>query len=305
MWRFLQFLARFGNFILFLLLELIAILIIVSLNSPHREISQGMMLEMSGTVAEWQTGVVEYFRLGSANQNLQEQNAELEREILRLRDSLNSYRFARPQHVGFYIFPDSVRKDSSAMAKMMIPGVQPGELPVEQFSFRPCNAVNNTTRLNYNYITIDKGRKHGVRMDMGLISPDGVAGQIIGVSENFALALSVLNRKFRLSAEIKGNQNVGMLRWDGVSPDLVQLDFIPQTSKVSIGDTVLTTGYGTVFPANYMVGTVESFNTEAQDGFYQVFVKLATNFNAIHHLYLVDFQHTQEIAALDTLKSEP
>jgi rod shape-determining protein MreC len=304
MWRFLQFLSRFGNFILLVLLEVVAFMIIVSLNKEHREISQGLFLEMSGSVGELQTSVVGYFNLSTENEKLLARTAILEADIDRLRDSIDALTFGYPRHAGFMLLPDSVRKDSILMAKFLTPGVQDSAEAREAFRFIPCRAVNNTVRLNYNYITLDKGRRHGVRTDMGVISPDGIAGHVIGVSENFALALSVLNRKFRLSAEILHNNNVGTLNWDGGSADLATLDFIPQTSRIKKGDTVVTTGYGKVFPSNYLIGTVEDYNTDEQDGFYHIDVKLATNFNALHHLFLVDFQLHEEMATLDTLKSE-
>ena len=261
-------------------------------------------MEFSGSLGKFQTGVKEYFNLGGENEKLLARNAKLEADILRLRDSINAFRHGYPQHAGFMLLPDSVRKDSLMMSKILTPGIQDTLLPVEAFSFIPCRAVNNTVRLNYNYITLDKGRKHGVRLDMGVISPDGIAGQVIGVSENFSLALSVLNRKFRLSAEILHNNNVGTLNWKGGSAEVATLDFIPQTSRIKVGDTVITTGYGTVFPPDYLIGTVQSFNTDEQDGFYQIEVDLATNFNALHHLFLVNFIYPEEMIALDSLKSE-
>ena len=304
MWRFLRFLAKFGNLILFLFLEVVAFLIIISLNKTHREISQGVMLEVSGSLGNVQTTIVEYFQLNAQNDDLQARNSVLEENIIRLRDSLDAYRFGHPMHAGFQLLPDSVRKDSLAMSKLLNPNTPDSLLPVQPFKFIPCRAVNNTVRLNYNYITINKGRRHGVRVDMGVISPEGIAGQVIGVSDNFSLALSVLNRKFRLSAEILHNNNVGTLEWEGGSSDIAQLTFIPQTSRVNEGDTVITTGYGTVFPANYMVGVVKSKSVEAQDGFYRIDVDLSTDFNALHHLFLVDFEYIEEISSLDSLKSE-
>jgi rod shape-determining protein MreC len=304
MWRFLQFLSRFGNFILLVALEVAAFMLIISLNKPHREISQGIFLEMSGSLGNFQTSIVGYFNLGQENEKLLARTAKLEADIDQLRDSIDALTFGHPQHAGFMLLPDSLRKDSLTIAKFLMPGIQDSSLALENFAFIPCRAVNNTVRLNYNYITLDKGRKHGVRTDMGVISPDGIAGHVIGVSENFSLALSVLNRKFRLSAEILHNNNVGTLNWDGGSAELATLDFIPQTSRIKKGDTIVTTGYGKVFPSNYLVGTIENFNTDEQDGFYHIDVKLATNFNALHHLFLVDFKLHEEMATLDTLKSE-
>lgn len=303
MWRIIRFLSRFGNLILFLFLELVALLIIVNVNKPHREISQGFLTEISGAFSEVQASIGGYFNLGAENDKLMAQNARLEAQLITLRDSLNSYRFRRVPDLDFLMLPDSVRKDSVAMDSIVKVLLPDSLLPVGGYQFVPCRAVNNSVHLNYNYITLNKGRNQGVEPDMGLISPQGIAGQVIGVSANYALALSVLNKKFRMSAQLLHNKNVGTLTWEGESADYAHLNFIPQTSRIRVGDTVVTSGYSTVFPPNYFVGTVADYNAETQDGFFEVRVQLATDFRSLDNLFLVRHQYKAEIDSLEAKKA--
>jgi rod shape-determining protein MreC len=249
------------------------------------------------------------------------QNARLEQEILLLHDSLHAYRF---RHISGLEFLS--KRDSATLAAL---GVDPrllstafiadttadgrdtiivARLPVEilpvgGYGFLPARAINNTVHLNYNYITLDKGSSNGVEMDMGVISPDGVAGQVVGVSKNFSLVMSVLNKKFRTSARLLGNNNMGVLGWEGDKAGVAKLEFIPQTSTMHIGDTVETTGFSTVFPPNYMVGTVADFDKKAGDGFYTITVKLATDFRGLDNLFLVRHAYKNEIDELESEKA--
>ena len=134
MWRIVQFLGRFGNIILFLFLELIALLIIITVNKPHREISQGILLETSGSLSSLQASIGGYFNLSSENRKLQEQNAALLTALQNSRDSLSTYQFRRPTDLEFLHLPDSLRNDSTFDRNAPIPLDLPDSLfPVQGF----------------------------------------------------------------------------------------------------------------------------------------------------------------------------
>ena len=63
---------------------------------------------------------------------------------------------------------------------------------------------------------------------MAVTSYDGVAGVIVGCSENYSVAMSLLNLDFRLSARIKSNGYFGSLTWDGRDYRHAVLSEIPQ-----------------------------------------------------------------------------
>jgi rod shape-determining protein MreC len=302
MWRIFRFLGRFGNFLLFLFLELVALIVIITVNQKHHSISQGLLLEMSGSLAEAQTGIYSYFNLRSENNKLKERTAELQSQILLLRDSLDVVFNRRPKTLNYIILGDSVTRDSCLMEEFVKLELPDSLMPVSRYKFIPAVAVNNSVDNNYNYITLNKGRNQGVVMDMGIISPEGIAGQVVEVSANYSLALSVLNKKFRTGAKLLRNSNVGTIEWEGGDPEYALLKYIPQTSIINIGDTVVTSGYSTLFPKDYMIGTVAEYNMETQDGFFQIRIRLATSFRGLHNVFLVRHSHDAEIDSIEAMK---
>jgi len=261
-----------------------------------------MLLEMSGSLAQAKSSAFSYFNLGTENEKLKAHLAALQSQVLLLKDSLNVVLHRRPDSLNFMVVPDSISKDSCLLmeyTKLVLPD---SLMPISGHTFIPAVAVNNSVNLNYNYITLNKGSNHGVKMDMGVISPDGIAGQVVNVSANYSLALSVLNDKFRTGAKLLHNANVGTIRWTGTDPNLATLNFIPQTSQITIGDTVVTSGYSTVFPRDYMIGTVFAINQQTQDGFYDITVLLGTNFRGLHNVFLVKHSHQAEIDSLEQNK---
>jgi rod shape-determining protein MreC len=139
---------------------------------------------------------------------------------------------------------------------------------------------------------------------MGIISPDGIVGLVTHVSQNYSLALSLLNKKFRVSAKLQGKQNVGTMSWDGHKPNQGILMYIPQTSEIAIGDTVVTSGYSSVFPEDFVVGTVSGFDTDEQDGFFHIRVDLASDFRSLGNVFLVEHHQQAEIDSLEGLAKE-
>ena len=121
---------------------------------------------------------------------------------------------------------------------------------------------------------------------MAVTSGNSVAGVIVGCSENYSVAMSLLNLDFKLSARIKSNGYFGSLSWDGRDYRHAILSEIPQHVSVNVGDTIETTGYSAIFPEGIMVGTVSDFEKRGGD-FYKINVSLTTDFKKVHFVDII------------------
>jgi rod shape-determining protein MreC len=203
------------------------------------------------------TNTRNYLRLREINAALSEENAELRNKL----EKLNS--FADPY---FYFRQDTVGK--------------------QQYEFTSAILVNNSVNKQKNFFTLNKGRKQGVDKDMAVIGPDGVAGLIVASSDNFSVAMSLLNLDFRLSSRIKSNGYFGSLAWDGKDYRYAELNEIPQHVQINVGDTVETTSYSTVFPQGIMVGVISEYERSGSD-FYRIRILLSTNFHRLSHVNII------------------
>jgi rod shape-determining protein MreC len=146
--------------------------------------------------------------------------------------------------------------------------------------------INNSVNKQKNYFTLDKGRRQGIKVDMAVTSEDNVAGVIVGCSENYSVAISLLNLDFRLSARIRSNGYFGSLNWDGRNYRHAVLNEIPQHISVSIGDTVETTGYSAIFPEGIRIGKVSDLKKSGSD-FYKITVELFTDFKKLYYADII------------------
>jgi rod shape-determining protein MreC len=170
----------------------------------------------------------------------------------------------------------------------------------QQFTHTSASVIDNSINKQKNFFTINKGRQHGVEVDMAVTSGEGVSGVIVGCSENYSLAMSLLNLDFRLSARLKTNGYYGSLNWDGVNYRKAILSEIPQHVPVNVGDTIETTGYSAIFPEGIMVGTVSDFEKPGGD-FYKITVTLTTDFKKLHYVDIIGNMRKSEQLELQNL----
>ncbi|MEE4115333.1 MAG: rod shape-determining protein MreC [Marinilabiliaceae bacterium] len=253
----LNFLTRYSNFILFILLEFAAIYMLTTSDGYHNIMISNKLKAAMGVIEKRISGASDYF-------SLREVNAALARENLRLRNRLENV--FRDDEQYFTSVNDTVHR--------------------QQYVYTRAKAINQSTNRQKNFITLDKGSINGIETGMAVVGPDGIAGTVIGVSRNFSIAMSVLNLDFRLSARFRKNNYFGSLSWDGTNPGIVRLNEIPHHVNVELGDTVETSGYSSVFPAGLMIGRVADFNDEGGD-FIRIDIELATDFNNLSYVYVI------------------
>ena len=259
------FIRQFFNFFLFLILMGVSLGVLINYNKTYNAIFSNIGYQLTGSVGKKYSGIENYFHLKEENQKLVLQNAELLNK--------SSQAFANPD-TATVVKIDSTLKDSTGRLR--------------RFSFLSAQVVNNSTTEQNNYITIFRGSKQGVHKDMGILGSSGIAGHVVEVSENYSLAMSLLNRNSRVSAMLKNGNNTGMVEWDGENPQYVQLHNIPRSVKIKKGDTVLTSNLATFFPEGIMVGTVAEIANESSSNFYLLKIKTATDFYTLQNVFLVD-----------------
>ena len=271
------FIQRFFNLLLFLALEGLAIYTLSKYNKTHQAFFASVSNEVTGSISEKYNKIEYYFRLKKTNEQLAAENANLRKML--------PSGFESPDTAKATIM-DSLAKDT---------------LGIRKYNFLVAKVVNNSVSQENNYITLHRGAKQGVKVDMGVIGPDGIVGKVILVSDNYSRVMSALNRKSRVSAMLQRGLYTGDLEWDGKDPGYLTLNKIPKSAKVQKGDTVLTSNVSErlSFPPGIMVGTVAEISTDPSSNFLTLKIKSATNFYTLQYVYLTDNLLWEEQKALE------
>ena len=151
-----------------------------------------------------------------------------------------------------------------------------------------------------NYITLDKGRLDGIEPEMGVVDQNGVVGIVSVVSDHAARVISLLNPNIRLSCKVKGSDYFGSLIWDGESPYYATLEEMPRHVQFSKGDTIVTSGYSSVFPEGLIVGTIEGNSKAKDDNFFTLKIKLSTDFTRLSVVRAIKSNIANELKELES-----
>jgi len=307
-----NFFIRYYAFFIFLALEIISFSLVVKFNNFQRVRFLNSSNSVLGHTLERVNNIESYFTLGTQNEQLARENAELHELIYKKTTTL-----AAPPINPFYVDTlgvDSLAIDSLGVDSLRIDSVETeistsrsvtaDEMPVfdtdarTPFDFIPAKVISNTVNKQFNYITINKGRIHGIQPDMGVVCGNGIVGVVVNASSHYATVLSLLHGKWATNAKLKKSNHAGILRWGGTDPRFAILDNIPYHVEVAVGDVIVTSGFSTFFPEGLMIGKVESIEHDGANNFQQIKVRLSTDFNSLYFVYVLKNHDRDEIINL-------
>ena len=123
-------------------------------------------------------------------------------------------------------------------------------------------------------VTIDKGSADGLSINMPVTSSAGVIGQIIEVSAKTSTVRLIGDENSGVSAMVQDTRAQGMLQ--GQADGTLRLEYVSVDSDVKVGDIIVTSGIGGVFPKGLPLGTVSSVEKSANDVYYTIVVRAQT-----------------------------
>ena len=176
----------------------------------------------------------------------------------------------------------------------------------QRYSYTEARVIKNSWSQQNNYIMINKGSAHGIEPDMAVISPEGIVGVVMSVSTNFSTIMPVLHSDSRNSVKVRRTGISGSLVWDGLDYRYSQIIDVPTTHKFEADDTIITSGLANDFPEGIPVGYVKDAENLSGSGFYRVRIRLATDFNKLDHVYIINnhFREEQEKLMEKTILNE-
>lgn len=258
------FLRRFSVLLLFLLLQGVALAILVQYNRSHQAWYMQTAYEITGRINGKANSVKTYFSLQENNRRIAEENTMLK--------NLSTNSFIVIDTTAEMMVDSSFKWDTTGKQR--------------KFLYRTAQVVSSGVLAQKNYVEVQRGSNQGVGKDQSVVSAGGIVGIVTDVSGNFANVMSLLNRDAHTSVLMKKDMAGGILSWDGVSPDRLQLK-IPKSAVVKVGDTVLTSHLSN-YPPGLLVGVVEKVENEAVSGDHLLQVKPGANFRSLQYVDVVE-----------------
>ncbi len=154
----------------------------------------------------------------------------------------------------------------------------------EKIATLPARVIAEDASSWFRTVMIDKGNEQGVTEGMPVVVAEGVVGRVVRSSPNFARVLLITDASSAVASLLQNNRARGICRGQG---EQLVFDFVLRQEEVRIGDRVVTSGMGGIFPKGLVVGHVKSVNRQ-EFGLFQ----------AIEVAPTVDFSHLEEVLVM-------
>ena len=251
---------RFHLVLLFIVLELISIRMVIFEDLEKKNAVFSSANAISGFFHKKLNTWFAYFSLAEENEVLRNENLEL-------KNLLNKNQVQNPF--------EKINADTSQTDSL-------------QYTYISARVINNSIYKKQNYITLDKGSADGIKKEYAVINLKGIIGVVVAVSKHYSLVVSILNNRIGISAKIKQSNQFGSVQWNKNDYRYANLMEIPNHIKVSVGDTIVSSGFSAIFPTDINIGTITKINTNQSDNFFEIDIKLTADFKSLYYVYVVD-----------------
>lgn len=273
MYRIFFFCIKYNGAFAFIVFEVIALSFYFTRNiNSNKEVFISSANGIIGNVYESTSRISRYWNLSAVNDSLARENAELKMQL--------------PNSKFSSLVNLNISKDSTLR---------------QHYQYFDAKVINNTIHRPHNFLTINRGTRQGLRPNSGVLNGNGtgIVGVAIKLSDNYSVVMSVLNIDIRVSAKILRNNYFGVMVWDGLDSRYMTLESVPKHAIVHIGDTIVTSGYSTIFPEGVLIGTIESFFKPPGLNFYTIRVTLFNDLNKTQYVYVVNNLLKEELLNLE------
>ncbi|MCQ2145197.1 MAG: rod shape-determining protein MreC [Bacteroidales bacterium] len=169
---------------------------------------------------------------------------------------------------------------------------------IRNFTYIHASIIKHSTNKQHNYMILDKGADDGIRNGSGVITANGTIGVVHATSRHYSYVMTFNNKDMVISARIGGEGAVGPLTWDGITTRGAMLREIPHNTPFEEGDTVYTSGFSALFPADLPLGTVGS-NRIVNGASYEIKVRLFEDLANVRYVTVVINNEMDEIRELE------
>lgn len=219
--------------------------------------------------------------------NLVVPREDLVRELEQLRAEKQKLEFTLTQSLEAARENDRLRKQAGFPAR-------------SPWKMKPARVIARDPANWWRTVFIDVGSKDGVRVDMPVITPDGLAGRVATVGATRSQVVLLGDQNCRVAALVSETKENGVVVPHAADPAIVTLTYLSRGSPVKPGQSivtsglelkpghlVLTSGLGGVFPAGIRIGEIVDVRNVGFGLYQEARVKLAVNLNSLDQVWVV------------------
>jgi rod shape-determining protein MreC len=210
--------------------------------------------------------VVEFLTVPRDVTSLRQRNTELEGEVARLQTQVIELQ-------------QQVTETSILSALVDFARANP------QHSYKAAAVIGRDLSPFLRYVIINIGSNEGIVRGMPVVTDKGLVGRVDAVVAEAARVQLITDSTSAVNVRMQAS-NVEAVLTGSITGD-ISLDMIPRDSTLQVGDVVLTSGLGGLYPPNLLVGQVISVRSLESELFQQAAVQPNVEFGRLQFVLLI------------------
>ncbi|MGM0402758.1 MAG: rod shape-determining protein MreC [Thermodesulfobacteriota bacterium] len=134
-------------------------------------------------------------------------------------------------------------------------------------------------------IIINKGKADGVKTGLPVMVPEGIVGQVSGVSGHYAKVLLIVDRNNAVDTLVQRTRARGIVR--GLSSNACRFEFALHKADITTGDIVITSGLDGIFPKGLRVGRVSKIIRRSSGIFQEIEIAPFVDFSRLEEVMVI------------------
>ncbi len=158
-----------------------------------------------------------------------------------------------------------------------------------EFLFENATVVGRESTNYRTVFTLSKGTLHGIEVNMPIITEDGLVGHITEVGATWSKAEILTESSFAVGAYIERSGTLGVVEgtYELRSEGLCQMVYIEPDSDIRVGDKVLSSGIGEIYPRGLLIGKVVSFSVDENTRTLTALIEPAADLDSISKVMII------------------
>lgn len=154
---------------------------------------------------------------------------------------------------------------------------------------------------DYRVLRINKGQKHGVKLQSTVVTSSGLVGYVFRLTDHYSDVLTILDSNNKIDGVVERIRAHGLL--EGDSNSSMEMKYVTRTEPIILNDLVITAGLGNIYPKGIKVGRVIKIERQSYGITQYVEVKPEVNFGILEEVIVlaepVNQRKQKEWEALD------
>ncbi len=140
-----------------------------------------------------------------------------------------------------------------------------------------------------NTILIDRGTNDGLAVYMPVILPQGLAGFVSEVMPQSARVQLLIDPRTAVSGVVQRptSRVVSIVSGNGNDPTHLEMVNIVKEGDITVGDTIVTSGYGGIYPKGLAVGTVSAVEPDPSGVVKRAVITPAASFDRLEEVFVL------------------